>query len=65
MLSDSIIILIIGSATALFGLLFKLSYSSKCSRVKCGCIEITRDTIHEQPININSTPSIPSQTNMV
>ena len=53
-ISDPVIILIIGSATALLGLCCKLSYSSKCKTIKCGCIEITRDTDHEQVINISS-----------
>ncbi len=67
MLSDGIISLIIGSASALVALLCKLSYSSKCTKVLCcGCIEITRDTAHEQPLNLNSTPSIPqTQNNMI
>ena len=53
-ISDPVIILIIGSTTALLGLLCKLSYSSKCTKVKCCCIEIERDTEHEQVINISS-----------
>jgi len=54
-LSDPVIILIIGSATALVGLCCKLSYSSKCTKVKCCCIEIDRDTEHEQVINITNS----------
>ena len=53
-LSDPVIILIIGSATALVGLCCKLSYSSKCKTIKCGCIEINRDTEHEQEVNISN-----------
>ena len=53
-METGIIALIIGSATALCGLICKLAYSSKCTKVKCGCIEIERDTIHEQPINLSS-----------
>ena len=53
-LSDPVIILIIGSGTALLGLLCKLTYSSKCKRIKCGCITIERDTDHEVAININN-----------
>ena len=37
-------------------LCLKLSYSSKCKVIKCGCIEIIRDTDHEQAINIGGTP---------
>ena len=63
MLSDGIISLIIGAASALMGLLCKLSYSSKCTKVSCcGCIEITRDTAREQQISLNSTPT---QNNMI
>ena len=54
-ISDPVIILIIGSATALLGLCCKLSYSSKCKTIKCGCIKITRDTEHEQSVNIGNT----------
>lgn len=53
-ISDPVIILIIGSATALVGLCCKLSYSSKCKTIKCGCIEINRDTEHEQEVNISN-----------
>ena len=56
-ISDPVIILIIGSATALLGLCCKLSYSSKCKTIKCGCIEITRDTENEQVLNINNASS--------
>ena len=56
-LSDPVIILIIGSATGLIGLLCKLTYSSKCKTIQCGCIKITRDTDHEVGVNIgNSSP---------
>ena len=66
-METGIIALIIGSATALCGLICKLAYSSKCTKVLCcGCIEITRDTAHEPPLNLNSTPSIPqTQNNMI
>ena len=61
-METGIIALIIGSATALCGLICKLAYSSKCTKVKCCCIEIERDTIHEQPINMsNSALNINSQ----
>jgi hypothetical protein len=66
MLSDAIVTLIIGTASALVGLLCKLTYSSKCTKVRCGCIEINRDTANEAPVNLsNSTPSIPTNQNMV
>ena len=55
-MDSTIIALIIGSSTALIGLCLKLSYSSKCKRIKCGCITIERDTDHEQNINLGSTP---------
>ena len=61
-LDNGIITLIITSTVALVGLCLKLSYSSKCKVIKCGCIEITRDTEHEQVINIGSTPQ---QNNVV
>ena len=55
-MDNGIITLIITSAVALVGLCLKLSYSSKCKVIKCGCIEVIRDTDHEQAINIGSTP---------
>ena len=55
-LDNGIITLIITSAVALVGLCLKLSYSSKCKVIKCGCVEIIRDTEHEQAINIGGTP---------
>ena len=54
MISESVMILIIGSASALLGLFCKLLYSSKCTTIKCGCIEIKRDTEHETAINISN-----------
>ena len=53
-METGIIALIVGSATALCGLFFKLAYSSKCTKFKCFCIEVERDTIHEAPINLSS-----------
>jgi hypothetical protein len=51
--SDAVIILIIGSGTALMGLCCKLSYSSKCKVINLGCLHIERDTEHEQAITID------------
>ena len=54
-MDGSIIVLLITGSMTLIMLCLKLSYSSKCKTIKCGCIEITRDTEHEQVINIGST----------
>ena len=59
-----IVLLITGSMTVIM-LCLKLSYSSKCKTIKCGCIEITRDTDHEQAINIGSTPQQNANNNVV
>lgn len=57
MLSDSIIILLIGSITGLIGLCLKLAYSSKCTKCKFGCVEVDRDTNNETRINIDAMQS--------
>ena len=54
-MDGSIIVLLITGSMTLIMLCLKLSYSSKCKVIKCGCIEIIRDTEHEQVINIGST----------
>ena len=54
-LSDPVLILIIGSVSGLLGMLFKLSYSSKCTRIKCCCLTVERDVANEAVININNT----------
>ena len=65
-ISDAVIILNIGSGTALMGLCCKLSYSSKCKTIKLGCLQIERDTEHEQSINIgNATPQNNNNNNIV
>ena len=55
-ISDPVMIIIIGSASALIALTLKLCYSSKCTRVRLGSITIDRDTIHEVAINMGVTP---------
>ena len=56
-MDQSVIIILIASASGLCALFAKLCYSSRCTHVKgCG-IDIVRDTIHEQVISFgNSTP---------
>ena len=57
-LSNTITMSIIVSATGILALICKLLYSSKCKNIKLGCLTITRDTEHEQAINIgNQTPN--------
>ena len=56
-LSDALISMIIVSTTGILALIFKLCYSSKCKNVKFGCLSITRDTEHEQSINMSQTPN--------
>lgn len=60
MLSDAIITLLIGSATTLCGLSIRYFYASKCKIIKCGCVEIDRDTEHEptmSDVRGNNTPN--------
>ena len=54
-LSDPVLILLIGSASGLIALLCRLSYSSKCTRIKCCCLTVERDVANEAVININNT----------
>ncbi len=60
-MNDPVIIIVIASASGLCALFAKLCYSSRCTHVSgCG-IDIVRDTINEQVINIgNATPIHPS-----
>ena len=59
-ISDPVLIIIIGSVSALIGLGLKICYSSKCTHVKFGCVEIDRDTNHEVAINISASPQAQS-----
>ena len=52
-LSETVIILIIGTIGGLFALAFKLCYMSKCRVIKFKDTEIQRDTSHEIDLNIN------------
>ena len=62
-MDNAIVVVIVGASSALLGLALRLCYISKCTSVKlcCGCLEINRDTIHEQNISIdnNQTPTRP------
>ena len=58
MLSDAIIILLIGSLSSLVGLTLRYCYLSKCKVVKCcGICEIDRTVELEQTVTGNGTPS--------
>ena len=60
-MESSVLVLLIGSTSAIIGLALRLCYLSKCVSVKlCNCLEIKRDTQGEQQININgSNASLP------
>ena len=47
MLSEIFLSFLVGSATALCGIMLKLMYDSKCKKVECFCIKIERDTAGE------------------
>lgn len=56
------------SFTALFAMLFKLCYASKCKSTSlcCGCLKIERDTNNETPIRnleLNSNIKVPNFLN--
>ena len=64
-MDQSVIIILIASASGLCALFAKLCYSSRCTHISgCG-LDITRDTIHEQTVSFgNSTPN-QNQNNIV
>jgi len=47
MLSEIFLSFLVGSATALCGIMLKLMYDSKCKTIECCCIRIERDTVGE------------------
>jgi hypothetical protein len=55
-MDNTIIVMLISASVGVIAMCMKLTYSSKCKRIKCGCITIERDTDHEQNINLGSTP---------
>ena len=61
MLSESLIITIVLSATGLLGYAFKLCFVSKCDLIKCGCLSIHRRTDEEMQNapEIAQTQSLP------
>jgi len=42
-LSEGFWVFLVGSSAGLCGLLIKITYESKCNRVKCCCLEIDRN----------------------
>lgn len=54
MISDTVFLGIVGGVTGILIYLMKILYSSKCRMCKIGCIEIRRDTDHEQTINLGT-----------
>lgn len=56
-MDNSVLIILIASASGLCALFAKLCYSSRCSHIKACGVDIVRDTIHEQVISIGPTQS--------
>jgi hypothetical protein len=55
-MDDTILTLLITATAGTVAIIAKLIYSSKCKVVKCcNCIEINRDTEHEQNITVQAT----------
>ena len=52
-LSETVLILIIGTIGGLMALAFRLCYMSKCRVIKFKNMEIQRDTSHEINLNVN------------
>ncbi len=61
MLSDAVIMTIVASSSAILALVAKLSYSSKCTLVKCCCCSIARDTDKEHNVIYASNRTIEVQ----
>lgn len=47
MLSETFWVFVVATASALFGLVLKLCYDSKCTNIDCLCLKIKRDTAGE------------------
>lgn len=71
-MNDTVLIALIAfissSLTVLLTMLFKLCYASKCTSTSlcCGCLEIKRDTEHEQSmrnLELGSMPKLPNINN--
>ena len=63
----ALIAFISSSITVLATMLFKLCYASKCTSTSlcCGCLEIKRDTEHEQSMRNLELGSIPKLSNIL
>lgn len=64
----ALIAFISSSLTVLLTMLFKLCYASKCTSTSicCGCLEIKRDTEHEQSmrnLELGNMPKLPNLMN--
>ena len=57
MISESLIITIVLTATGLLGYAFKLCFVSKCNVIRCGPLEIHRQTNEELQTAPEMTPS--------
>jgi len=67
MLSDAILLSLIGSGVAVIGLILKYNYLSKCFHIRCcwGLVDAERDTKNEQSIEvINNTTNTTSNNNI-
>lgn len=64
MISDTVFLGIIAGISGILIYLMKILYSSKCKMCKVGCIEIRRDTDHEQTINLG-TPRTTAQNPII
>lgn len=61
MLSDAVVMTIIASSSAVLALIAKLTYSSRCTVVRCCCCSIQRDTDKEHNIIYSSNRTIELQ----
>lgn len=69
-MDQSVLLILIASASGLLALFAKLCYSSRCTHIKACGMDITRDPSNEPPVHFgNSTPHIhsqnPNQNNIV
>ena len=62
-LSDSIIILLIGTVGSLLGMACRLCFLSKCKVVKCcGVVQVERDTANEDNAGVTMGPPSPNRS---
>lgn len=63
-LSETFLIMLTTTASATVLVCLRWAYKSKCSNVKCCCMEIQRDVSGEERLDVQQPPS-PSNSNKI